>query len=58
MKIRVLGDKKRLDEDIRNRIDELEKATVHNGGLNFQIAINYGSRDDPSCRTPSGSGLY
>lgn len=46
MKIRVLGDKKRLDEDIRNRIDELEKATVHNGGLNFQIAINYGSRDE------------
>ena len=46
MKIRVLGDKTRLDEDIRNRIDELEKATVHNGGLNFQIAINYGSRDE------------
>ena len=46
MKIRVIGDKSRLDEDIRNRIEELEAATVNNSGLNFQIAINYGSRDE------------
>lgn len=46
MKIRVIGDKTRLDEDIRNRIEELEEATKENGGLNFQIAINYGSRDE------------
>ena len=26
MCVRVIGDKSRLDEDIRNRIDELEKA--------------------------------
>ena len=46
MKIRVLGDKTRLDEDIRTRIAELEEATKNNGGLNFQIAINYGRRDE------------
>ncbi len=46
MKIRVLGDVSRLDEDIRKRIAELEEATKNNGGLNFQIAINYGSRDE------------
>jgi len=46
MKIRVIGDKTRLDEDIRTRIAELEEATKNNGGLNFQIAINYGSRDE------------
>ena len=46
MKIRVLGDTTRLDEDIRCRIRELEEATKENGGLNFQIAINYGSRDE------------
>lgn len=46
MKIRVLGDVTRLDEDIRARIAELEEATKNNGGLNFQIAINYGSRDE------------
>ena len=44
MKIRVIGDIRRLDEDIRTRIVELEEATKDNGGLNFQIAINYGSR--------------
>lgn len=46
MKIRVIGDKSRLDEDIRTRIAELEEATQNNQGLNFQIAINYGSRDE------------
>lgn len=46
MKIRVLGDITRLDADIRERILELEEATKDNGGLNFQIAINYGSRDE------------
>lgn len=46
MKIRVIGDITRLDEDIRSRIEELEESTKDNGGLNFQIAINYGSRDE------------
>lgn len=46
MKIRVIGDVTRLDKDIRTRIEELEEATKNNGGLNFQIAINYGSRDE------------
>lgn len=46
MKVRVIGDKTRLDEDIRSRIAELEEATKNNGGLNFQIALNYGSRDE------------
>ncbi len=46
MKIRVIGDIKTLDEDIKSRIRELEEATVNNGGLNFTIALNYGSRDE------------
>lgn len=46
MCVRVIGDKTGLDEDIRNRIDELERATVNNDGLHFQIALNYGSRDE------------
>lgn len=46
MKIRVIGDIAPLDEDIKNRIQELEAATVNNGGLNFTIALNYGSRDE------------
>ncbi len=46
MCVKVLGDKSRLDEDIRTRIEELEEATKDNDGLHFQIAINYGGRDE------------
>lgn len=46
MCVRVLGEKSRLDEDIRARISELEEATRDNDGLHFQIAINYGGRDE------------
>lgn len=46
MCVRVLGEKSRLDQDIRERIQELEEATANNDGLHFQIAINYGGRDE------------
>ena len=46
MCVRVLGEKSRLDLDIRTRIQELEEATKNNDGLHFQIAINYGGRDE------------
>lgn len=46
MCVRVIGDKTGLDEDIRSRIEELERATKDNDGLHFQIAINYGGRDE------------
>lgn len=46
IKIRVIGDIEPLDEDIKSRIRELEEASKDNGGLNFTIALNYGSRDE------------
>lgn len=46
MKLRVIGDIEPLDDDIKSRIRELEAATTDNGGLNFTIALNYGSRDE------------
>lgn len=46
MCVRVIGDKTGLDEDIRNRIAQLEEATKDNDGLHFQIALNYGGRDE------------
>lgn len=46
MCVKVLGDKTRLDDDIREKIADLEEATKDNTGLHFQIAINYGSRDE------------
>ncbi|MBR5943946.1 MAG: di-trans,poly-cis-decaprenylcistransferase, partial [Lachnospiraceae bacterium] len=46
MCVRILGDKSKLAPDIRKSIDDLEEATKDNTGLHFQIAINYGGRDE------------
>lgn len=46
MRVRVLGDITPLAEDMRESIRELEEATRDNTGLNFQVALNYGSRDE------------
>ncbi len=46
MCVKVLGDKTRLDQDLQNRIAELEEATKNNDGLHFQVCINYGGRDE------------
>lgn len=46
MCVKVLGDLSKLDEDLKKRIYELEEATKNNKGLHFQVAINYGSRDE------------
>jgi len=46
MRVRVIGEKSRLDKDIREAIDELERVSSVNTGLNFTIALNYGSRDE------------
>ncbi len=46
MCVRVIGDVSRLDEDLQVKIAELEEATRNNDGLHFQVAINYGGRDE------------
>lgn len=46
MKVLVIGDKSGLDEDIQEKIADLEQATAGNTGLHFTIAINYGGRDE------------
>ena len=46
MRVRVIGDTTRLIERFQERIRELEAASAKNDGLNLQIAINYGSRDE------------
>ena len=45
-RVRVIGDTTRLSERFQERIRELEAASAKNDGLNLQIAINYGSRDE------------
>ena len=46
MRVRVLGDISRLDDSMQKQILDLEEASKRNDGLNFQIALNYGSRDE------------
>ena len=46
MRVRVIGDTTRLSERFQERIRELEAASAKDDGLNLQIAINYGSRDE------------
>lgn len=46
MCVRVLGDKSRLAPDIVESINELEEISRDFDGLHFQVAINYGSRDE------------
>lgn len=46
MRVRVIGDVTGLTPDFQERIRNLEEESSHNTGLNFQIAINYGSRDE------------
>lgn len=46
VRIRVIGDKTRLDADLQKAIADLERDTAGNTGIGFQIAINYGGRDD------------
>lgn len=46
MRVRVIGDKTALSDEICSKIEELEEKTKGNTGLNFTIAINYGSRDE------------
>lgn len=46
MQVRVIGDIRRLSEDIQSRIRELEEVSAANTGLHFQVALNYGGRDE------------
>lgn len=46
MRVRVIGEKTGLSDDIRNKINELEECSKNNTGLTFTIALNYGSRDE------------
>lgn len=46
MKIRFIGERSRLDKVMIEKIENLEESTKDNTGLNFTVALNYGSRDE------------
>ena len=46
MRVKVIGDISRLDKDLQESIRNLERESAGNDGLRFQIALNYGGRDE------------
>ncbi len=44
VRIRVIGDVNGLPEELQQEIARVEKLTAGNGGLNLNIALNYGSK--------------
>ncbi len=46
MCVRIIGDRSGLSDRINDAIDRLEEKSAANTGLNFTIALNYGSRDE------------
>lgn len=46
MRVRVLGDISRLEPKLQEQILELEEVSSQYDGFHFQIALNYGSRDE------------
>ena len=46
MQVKVIGDITRLEPQLQTKIKELEEYSSQNTGLHFQVALNYGSRDE------------
>ena len=46
VRLRVVGDLTRFDQQIQERVVQAEEKTAHNTGLNLTIAANYGGRWD------------
>jgi undecaprenyl diphosphate synthase len=46
VKVRVIGARNAIPEDIRGLIDETERVTGGNRGLQLVVAFNYGARDE------------
>ena len=46
IRVRVIGDKTGLAPDLQESIAALEADTANNTRINFQLAINYGGRDE------------
>lgn len=46
MRVRIIGDVSALPEDIQTAIAHLEEVSAGYTGLQFQIALNYGGRDE------------
>ena len=59
VRVRVIGERSVLAKDLQESIEVLERATASNTGIGFQIAINYGGRDEivRAIKRACGEGL-
>ena len=46
VRVRIIGSRKRVEEDIRSMIEEAERRTVSNSGLNLTFAFDYGGQEE------------
>lgn len=46
VRVRFIGNRHRLDPDLRRQMDWLEEATAEGEALNVTVAIDYGARDE------------
>ena len=46
VRVKMIGDRTRFDQDIIDGLNALENETASNTGLTFVIAVNYGARDE------------
>lgn len=46
VRVKMIGDRERFDQDIIEGIEKLVEQTKDNTGLTFVIAVNYGGRDE------------
>jgi undecaprenyl diphosphate synthase len=46
MRVRIIGDISRLSQDFQETITDLEEYSKQFDGLQFQVALNYGGRDE------------
>ena len=46
MRVRVLGDPSAFEKPLQDSLQELVESSRSNTGLQFQLALNYGSRDE------------
>ncbi|WP_049782023.1 isoprenyl transferase [Parvularcula bermudensis] len=46
IRVRIIGDRRTLPNDIREMVEQAERQTADNKGYTLQIAFNYGGRDE------------
>jgi undecaprenyl diphosphate synthase len=46
VRLHIIGDRARFDDDIRADLEAAERSTASNGRLNLVVALSYGARDE------------